>query len=227
LANLTGLNDRTKYYVRAYATNSAGTAYGNEQTFTTTLRTGTMTDARDGQDYATVKAGSSWWLAENLNYSIAGSAYYGDSTTYAETYGRLYTWTAMMNSAASSNMNPSGIQGICPAGWHVPSNSEWTELVVSLGGSSVAGSELKEEGTAHWAVPNSDATNASGFTARPAGMITEAMVSGDIETIAYFWTATESDATNAYTKWMSNGSASVFESAVGKDTYRSVRCKKD
>jgi len=58
-------------------------------------------------------------------------------------------------------------------------------------------------------------------------MITETMVSGDIETIAYFWTSTESDVTSAYTKWMSYSSASVSESAVGKDTYRSVRCKKD
>jgi uncharacterized protein (TIGR02145 family) len=227
-ANLTGLADRTTYYVRAYATNSAGTGYGNEQSFTTTFRTGTITDVRDGQDYATVKIGTGWWLAENLNYSVAGSAYYeDDSTAYAEAYGRLYTWSAMMNGAASGNLNPSGIQGICPAGWHIPGIAEWSELITYLGGSATAGSELKEQGTAYWKNPNNDATNASGFTARPAGTITEAMVSGDITTHAYIWTATESDAANAYIKWMSNNSASVIESTVGKDTYRSVRCKKD
>jgi len=133
----------------------------------------------------------------------------------------------MMSGASSSDLNPSGVQGICPAGWHVPSNAEWTELVTSLGGSSTAGSELKEEGTTYWKNPNNDATNASGFTARPAGMLTETLVAGDIRTYAYFWTATESDGTYAFIKGMTNSSASVFESAVGKDTYRSVRCKKD
>jgi uncharacterized protein (TIGR02145 family) len=187
-----------------------------------------MTDARDGQDYATVKVGAGWWLAENLNYSVAGSDYYdNDSATNAAPYGRLYTWSAMMSGNASSNLNPSGIQGICPAGWHIPGNAEWSELITYFGGSATAGSELKEEGTTYWKNPNNDATNASGFTARPAGMITETMVSGDIKTHAYFWTATESDGTSAYIKWMSNNSASVSESAVGKDTYRSVRCKKD
>jgi uncharacterized protein (TIGR02145 family) len=226
-ANLTGLSDRTKYYVRAYAVNSAGTGYGNEQSFTTTIRTGTMTDGRDDHEYATIKIGTGWWLAENLNYSVAGSAYYGDSATYAEAYGRLYTWSAMMNGAPSGDLNPSGIQGICPAGWHIPGNTEWTELIAALGGPATAGSELKEEGTTHWASTNSDATNASGFTARPAGMLTETMAPGDVTTHAYFWTATEYDGTFAFARWLSFNSASVSNSAVGKDTYRSVRCKKD
>jgi len=97
------------------------------------------------------------------NYTTKYYFYYNnDSATYADTYGALYTWAAMMNGAASSNNNPSGVQGVCPDGWHIPSDTAWKELEMYLGMSQVEadktvgwrgtdeGGKLKEIGTIHW-----------------------------------------------------------------------------
>jgi len=113
--------------------------------------TGTLVDPRDGQVYNTVRIGKQWWMAENMaavKYSdgtplvdgtgagdITGdytTKYYfwynDDSVTNAPVYGALYTWAAAMNGASSSDANPSGVQGVCPSGWHIPSDAEWKEL---------------------------------------------------------------------------------------------------
>ena len=171
-------------YIRAYAHSVFGIAY-SEDTLVNIFY-----DARDGNAYKTVKIGNQIWLAENLKYlpSVVGpgtgserTPYYyvygydGTNVTDAKatsnytTYGVLYNWPAAMAGSASSNANPSGVQGVCPAGWHLPSNAEWTELTDYLGGSSVAGGKLKETGTTHWASPNTGATNETGFTALPGG----------------------------------------------------------
>jgi uncharacterized protein (TIGR02145 family) len=188
---ITGLTLNTKYYVRAYATNDAGTAYGNEIFFITRGETGTVSDI-DGNTYSTIAIGTQVWMAENLkttkyangipipyvNTSGAWAAlntpdkaycYYNNNSSNNSTYGALYTWAAAMNGAASSTASPSGVQGACPTGWHLPSDAEWTILTDYLGGTSVAGGKLKETGTTHWQSPNTDATNESGFTALPGG----------------------------------------------------------
>ena len=103
-----------------------------------------------------------------------------DSATYWDTYGALYTWAAVMNGEASSNNNPSGVQGVCPDGWHLPSDTAWKELEMYLGMSQAQadgtfirgtdeGGKMKETGTTHWNSPNTGATNSSGFTALPGG----------------------------------------------------------
>ena len=109
---------------------------------------GTLTDDRDGQVYKTVKIGEQWWMAENLNYaylqptdSLDSSSFcYKDSAAYCEKYGRLYLWSAAMDSAALYSTNGEGcgfsascspefpVQGVCPVGWHVPSKDEWDTL---------------------------------------------------------------------------------------------------
>jgi hypothetical protein len=95
--------------------------------------TPTVTDY-DGNTYNTVQIGNQCWMKENLNTTRdAGgnniSRYcYSNTNANCENYGGLYTWATLMNGAASSNGNPSGVQGICPTGWHVPSDAEWTEL---------------------------------------------------------------------------------------------------
>ncbi len=130
----------------------------------------------DGNSYMTVKIGNQIWMAENLR-----STHYNDGTpipnfTYNNsdadviTYGRLYSWAAVMKGSASSNSNPSHVQGVAPAGWHIPSRAEWQQLIDYLGGVSIAGGKLKEEGVAHWTNPNEGATNLSKFSALPAGM---------------------------------------------------------
>src|SRR5574344_137160 len=183
----------------------------------------TIKDARDNQTYRIVTIGSQTWMAENLKYlpSVVGPetgsqttphyyVYGYDGTNVADakatdnyaTYGVLYNWTAAMNGEASSTTNPSGIQGVCPAGWHLPSDAEWTELTDYLGGASVAGGKLKETGTTHWDSPNTGATNETGFTALPGGYRTNLGFFNNIGYHGNWWSATESGATNAWTRYM-------------------------
>jgi uncharacterized protein (TIGR02145 family) len=202
-SSVTGLEPNTTYYLRAYATNSAGTSYGSTMSFTTQEGSSgsTFTDPRDGKVYQTVVIGNQEWMAENLAYlpSVVGPDTGSDTTSYYyvygydgtsisaakatenyATYGVLYNWTAAMNGAESSDANPSGVQGICPDGWHLPSDAEWKQLEMYLGMSetdvnstgwrgTVEGGKLKEAGTTHWADPNAGANNESGFTALPGG----------------------------------------------------------
>ena len=160
---LESLEEGTSYYVRAYATNSVGTGYGEERKFTTS--TDQLIEDFEGNQYEVVSIGNQLWMAENLKtrYYSDGtpveSVYaYGGKESHVPTYGRLYNWEV----ATSPH-------GLCPAGWHVPSDSEWQELSGFLGGNRYAGARLKEEGTTHWRSPNLGATNESGFTALPGG----------------------------------------------------------
>jgi len=214
VSSISGLTANTTYYVRAYATNSNGTAYGSAMSFTTQEGSsgGTFTDTRDGKVYQTVVIGTQEWMAENLAYlpSVVGpdtnsstTPYYyvygydGTNVTDAKatsnytTYGVLYNWPAAMAGSASSNANPSGVQGVCPAGWHLPSDAEWTELTDYLGGEDVAGGKLKEAGYDHWQSPNLGATNETGFTALPGGYCEFSNNFVGIGNCGYWWSATK------------------------------------
>ena len=135
---------------------------------------GTVTDY-DGNVYRAVRIGNQIWMAENLRstHSSDGTPItgfvYDDDPAQAAVYGRLYAAEAFMKGSASSNANPSGVRGIAPAGWHIPSPTEWLQLAGALGGEQVAGGKLKESGTAHWQSPNTAASNESLFCALPAG----------------------------------------------------------
>ncbi|MDR0515573.1 MAG: hypothetical protein LBH25_00840 [Fibromonadaceae bacterium] len=89
---------------------------------------GTFTDARDKKEYKTVKIGKQIWMAENLNYAAEGSVCYDKDQANCEKYGRLYNWKTAMDGKAGSDKEPSGVQGVCPKGWHLPSNKEWDKL---------------------------------------------------------------------------------------------------
>src|SRR5690554_7310431 len=251
-SSVTGLEPNTTYYLRAYATNSAGTSYGSIMSFTTQEGSSgsTFTDPRDGKVYQTVVIGNQVWMAENLAYlpsvnmvadgseDAAGSYYYVygyDGTNVADakatdnyaTYGVLYNWTAAMDGEASSTTNPSGIQGVCPAGWHVPSDAEWTELIDYLGGTSVAGGKLKETGTTHWNTPNTGATNETGFTALPGG---QRLSNGTFYFIGYdgcWWSATEYLASDAWYRAMYSDFSHVGRDRYHKEVGFSVRCVRD
>ena len=180
-SSITGLTANTTYYVRAYATNSIGTAYGDEAVLKTF--TGTVTDF-DGNVYYTVTIGSQVWLAGNLKtvkYNdgtdiplVTDKTAWGalttpgycwlnnDKATNKDTYGALYNYY-VVDPAANGGKN------VCPTGWKVPTNDEWTALTTYLNGEAAAGGKLKEAGTAHWQTPNTGATNETGFTALPAG----------------------------------------------------------
>lgn len=203
---LTNLSESTTYYVRAYATNSVGIAYGEQQSFTTpstpsfTCGVSTVSDY-DGNLYNTVVIGTQCWMKENLrttHYANGNSILNGNTSSLTIPYyfdynssdmilplrGYLYNRVAVMNGANSSNANPSGVQGICPTGWHVPSDAEWTQLINYMGSQSqyVCGGDSTYIAKALASVTgwnnsnntcavgnNPSANNASGFSAVPAG----------------------------------------------------------
>lgn len=210
---------------------------------------GTFIDSRDGNEYNWVQIGDQVWMAENLAYlpsvnmvadgseDAAGSYYYVygyDGTNVADakatgnytTYGVLYNWTAAMDGEASSTTDPSGIQGVCPTGWHLPSDAEWTELTDYLGGTG-AGGKLKETGTTHWDSPNTGATNETGFTALPGGTRNYDGAFYNIGLNGLWWSATEIDATKAWYRYVGYDYSDVGRDYVYKKIGFSVRCVRD
>jgi uncharacterized protein (TIGR02145 family) len=236
-SNLTGLIPDTTYYVRAYATNSAGTAYGNVISFKTQQGVpGTIIDI-DGNVYHTVTIGTQVWLKESLKVThyrngdpishgkgkalfkstTEDGAYYDYNNDPANSvvYGRLYTWYAIANASI-----------LAPIGFHVATYEEWTTLVAYLGGPDVAGGKLKEEGTAHWSSPNA-ATNETGFTALPAGAWDN--TSGNFTFLGQFnmiWSSTEITwGACAFT--LISGVTNITHGEVNKHMGYSVRCIMD
>ena len=126
----------------------------------------TFVDPRDGYRYRQVCIGTQTWMGENLQFNAPGSRCYNDDPAHCITYGRMYTWFSTMNGAVASTTNPSGVRGVCPANWHVPSQAEWEQLGNRYGGTLVGARALKS--TTRWNLPN-DATNESGFSALPGG----------------------------------------------------------
>ncbi len=217
----------------------------------------TVTDF-DGNVYNTVGIGSQCWMAENLrttHYSNGDPIDLGATTsttipyrynpasdsTNVSTYGYLYNWAAVMNGATSSEANPSGVQGICPTGWHVPSDAEWTALkeYVSSQSQYVCGSNSANIGkalasTTGWDSSTSTAcgvgttqstNNASGFNARPAGNYYASGGNG-FGYYGNFWTTTETSG-NAYSYNLSYTSPSLNRSNSGEASGFSVRCVRD
>jgi uncharacterized protein (TIGR02145 family) len=137
----------------------------------------------DGNYYKVVRIGSQIWMAENLNVGtvipidkspdkngIIEKYCYADLKTNCDIYGGLYRWDEMMQYTPADTGLISTTQGICPVGWHIPSQKEWSVLAENVGGVDVAGSSLKEAGFSHWSAPNLGATNESGFTGLPGGI---------------------------------------------------------
>jgi uncharacterized protein (TIGR02145 family) len=207
----------------------------------------------DGNIYETVKIGEQIWMKQDLktthyadgiplvdgagigdissDYTTKYYFEYEDDESNLDTYGRLYTWCAIMNGASSSNAIPSGVQGICPNGWHVPSYAEWLVLINYLGGESVAGGKMKIIGTTHWNSPNTGATNESGFTALAPGYRSYFGIYLGINTINDYWTATEGDNQPEYFAReiiLLNSNAEAELDAAGRKNFGySVRCIKN
>jgi len=185
----------------------------------------------DGNVYQVVKIGTQKWLKENLkslHYSdgvpIPGAAAYNDSDSLANIYGRLYTWDAAMRDSTSQ-----GAQGVCPLGWHVPSDSEWTVLENFLGGPPVAGGKMKDTVTGFWDAPNTGADNSSGFTVLPGGEYDgyyTPHVYHQMHQYAVFWTSTQVSSTGATERYLSYNSDSCLPYNWYKVMKYSVRCLK-
>lgn len=326
-SSLNGLTPETTYYVRAYATTSAGTIYGNEVTFKTscnlpaapgsimgktivtinascvTYSISAVTDATgytwtvpagstitsgqgttgilvdfgttggnisvrsenscgssiytdlnittaplsncgnvtdiDGNVYNTVTIGDQCWLTENLKTTKYNDGtpipkvsdfdtwsnlvtpaycwYNNDSSSFKDSYGALYNWYTVATGK------------LCPAGWHVPTDDEWTELTDYLCGLSAASGKLKESGTLHWNNPNSESTNSSGFTALPGGY--RSWTDGaffSIRNNGSWWSSTTDNSLNAWMRAVTNyETPDVRVISAHKGYGESVRCLKD
>jgi uncharacterized protein (TIGR02145 family) len=246
-SSITGLSPGTVYYVRAYATNSAGTAYGNQQTLTTATSSNPV-DV-DGNVYTTVTIGTQVWMAENLKTTkyrngnaiptnltdaawgattTGAYAIYNNDAANNTIYGKLYNWYAVADS-----------RNLCPVGWHVPSDGEWKTLEISLGMSTTdadltggrgtaqnVGGKLKSTSTL-WTTPNTGATNESGFSALPGGYRSYSgsyFVSGGY---GYWWSSTEYSSTNAWFRYLGYDYGSSNRSVNLKQVGFSVRCLRD
>lgn len=233
-SNVSGLQPGTLYYLRSYATNSIGTEYGN--TLYCKTYSDTVNDI-DGNTYYTTVIGGQEWMAANLkvtkyqngdpipnitDYTKWDTLTQGARSTniwvnnYVSTYGWYYNWRAVTDS-----------RRLCPSGWHVPSDAEWTTLTTFLGGENVAGGKLKESGVLHWVDPNTGSTNETGFTALPGEFY---LTAGGWVGPGYdgvWWSSTESDATNGWNRFMFNNDATVSRTDNNKRSGFSVRCLKD
>ena len=256
-SNINGLVGNTTYYIRAYATNATGTTYGIQFEYSfIPCGTATVSDV-DGNTYNTVLIGTQCWMKENLRttkYADGTSISQGSSTSTTTaywyypnnnssnkpTYGLLYNWKAVMRNSSPSSANPSGVQGVCPTGWHVPSDAEWTQLTsyVSSQSEYVCGSNNTYiakalAGTTGWssstntcAIGNTPSqNNSTGFSALPAG--TYAGSYTDFGYYTYFWSATETSSTSAYYRFLRNVNATVLRNSTGGSIGSSVRCLRD
>ena len=198
----------------------------------------TVTDI-DGNVYHTIKIGSQVWMVENLKTTrfqngesipnitddnswatLTKGAYcdYNNLQENSAKYGHLYNWFAVNDS-----------RKIAPAGWHIPTDAEWTTLTDYLGGESVAGGKLKEAGILNWISPNSSATNESGFTGLPGGL--RSYSNGtfrNMGTNCYFWSSTASDDLRAWDRELFNNQTNLFRYYYDSKLYGfSIRCLKD
>jgi len=240
-SSITGLNAGTQYYVRAYATNSIGTAYGNERSFTTQAALSDVTDV-DGNVYKVVKIGTQTWMAENLEVThyndgtlipevqaafgpavswltvtTGAWCYYNNDATHNTDYGKLYNWYAV-NSGK-----------LAPQGWHVPTDAEWITLINYLGGFQVAGGKMKAI-SALWNSPNAGADNSSGFSAVPGGGRggdnNSLAAFGGMGITGVFWSSTPKES-GAWYYAMDNSGTMVSTNYNVQRSGFSVRCVKN
>lgn len=200
----------------------------------------TVTD-EEGNTYGTVLIGSQCWMAENLRstkrgtYTVQNVMYPNDDPSLAATYGLLYKWADAMAGSPGSSASPSGVQGLCPDGWHVPSNNEWSEMATEVsntfGSTHVAKALAHKEGWLSSSSNNNypsyrpEYNNASGFSWRPAGWnYGETFSSYGSE--ANCWTTTEYYSSNAYRAKIAYNENSLSRSTFSKEYGYSLRCVK-
>jgi uncharacterized protein (TIGR02145 family) len=194
----------------------------------------------EGNNYTIVEIGAQIWMAENLNVgaringsidqtnnSIIEKYCYDDNEANCNTYGGLYQWDESIQ-----YLTTPGVQGICPTGWHLPTDGEWTTLTSYLGGESIAGGKMKstgtiEAGTGLWYSPNTGAMNSSGFTAVPAGYCISDGTFVNIGHSGTWWSSSEYNTDYAWHRSMYYNASNVNSSSFGKSTGFSVRCLRD
>jgi uncharacterized protein (TIGR02145 family)/uncharacterized repeat protein (TIGR02543 family) len=192
----------------------------------------TFTDTRDGKTYKMIVIGKQTWMGENLNYDVPNNetdVCYNNSSDTCAKYGRLYNWNTAMNGVSSSSSSPSGVRGVCPVGWHLPSDAEWTALV---GGSSTAGRALKSQND--WDSCGRAGSGKSyvcedsyNFSALPGGY---GLSDGSFSYAGYFgywWSSTEKSGYDAWRRTMGYINENVGRYDSAKANLISVRCVQD
>jgi uncharacterized protein (TIGR02145 family) len=205
------------------------------------LNYGSMTD-QEGNVYKTIVIGTQEWMAENLNTRIYRNgdaiptnldnatwqattngawAYFNNAASYSCPYGKLYNWYACVDT-----------RQLCPAGWHVPTDEEWSILTGYLGGGSVAGGKMKTTGTIEtatgmWTTANTPATNNSGFSGSPGGLRDYYGYYYDIGYYGSWWSTSEYEIDYARNCYLSYGSDDAISGGNYKQTGFSVRCLRD
>jgi uncharacterized protein (TIGR02145 family) len=195
-----------------------------------------MTD-QEGNTYKTIVIGTQEWMAENLNTSIyrngdaihtnldtiswrnttSGAwAYYNNDTSYACPRGKLYNWFACTDA-----------RNLCPQGWHIPSDDDWTELTNYLGGDAIAGSKMKSSGTLYWLSSNTESDNSSGFSATSGGMRHRNGTYQLIGANGQWWSSTPFNSTSAWNRLLISGNINAEIIASRKEYGFSVRCLRD
>ena len=235
----TGLTPNTTYIYRVYAFNAVGNSltYSNEVTVTTTANVAQLpnvtigtqiwqstnldvTSYRDGTPIPQVTNPTQW-----ANLTTGAWCYYNNDPINGTTYGKLYNWYAVAGIHDTDPSTPNKI--LAPTGWHVPSDSEWTTLTNFLGGESVAGGKMKSTGTSLWQIPNTAATNESGFLGLPGGYHSS---DGEFIEVGYsgiWWSSSEDSTTNAWSRGLNFSNSYAFRSGYHKNYGWSVRCIKD
>jgi uncharacterized protein (TIGR02145 family) len=202
--------------------------------FTSNLCAQTVTDA-DGNIYSTVTIGNQVWMGENLRttkfsnndpiamvldsaqwpvQAAAAYCYYNNDSSFVNPYGNLYNWYTVNDA-----------RNVCPTGYHVPTAAEWADMVSFLGGETVAGGKLKEQGFSHWLSPNTGADNSSNFTALPSGW--RANNNGVYENLGYMcylWASTLQTADDADIILLGHDSPACYASNSVKLTGLPIRC---
>ena len=187
----------------------------------------TFVDNRDGTTYRKVTIGTQTWMAENLNYDVletASDVCYDNNTDNCAKYGRLYNWSTAMAGGSSSSTNPSGVLGVCPAGWHLPSDAEWTVLTDYVGGAWTAGPKLKS--TSGW-ISAGNETDQYGFSALPGGYGYSNGSFGNAGTSGYWWSVSERTANYAWIRSMNYSNELVYRDSYYTTNLYSVRCVAD
>ena len=238
----TGLTCNTAYtrYAWAYSVCGNSTPVTLSQTTSACAGVpcpGTPTVSYGGQTYNTVQIGSQCWFKENLNIgtringaleqtnnSIIEKYCYNDLESNCNIYGGLYEWSEMMQYVTTA-----GVKGICPTGWHIPTDAEWTASTNFLGGESVSGGKMKstgtiEAGTGLWYAPNTGATNESGFTAGPAGFRIYNGAFYSIGSVGYWWSSSEDVTSYAWSRNTTSSYSNVYRVDNTESGGFSVRC---
>ncbi len=195
----------------------------------------------EGNSYKTVYIGTQQWMAENLktskyndgttipnvtdntqwsNLTTGAWVYYDNNEPDNNRFGKLYNWYAV-----SSTTN--GNKNVCPLGWHVPLDTEWTVLTDYLGGASVAGGKMKEVGTINWNSPNADATNVSLYSALPGGIRSLDNSFYNVGNTGYWWSSSESNTNDAWFRYLGLYSGDTGINSTIKKHGLSIRCLKD